>query len=520
MVESCAMKTRKTLTRDEWTGLILGLALLFGLIVRLFPGLMAGFPLNDGGMFLVMIRDLRANGFALPAFTGYNSAGIPFAYPPFGFYAAGGLSALGLSTMDLLRWLPPVVNFSAIFAIYILAAALLNDRARAAVAAVFFALTPGSYGWQIMGGGLTRAFGMAFLILAVFSVHRMFRGNDWRPALPAILFCSLAVLSHPEVSLATAAACALVWSFFGRTRRGTAQAALVAAGVTLVTSLWWGTVLAQHGAAPFVSVMHTGAYMKPAWQGIYEEFIAPTSLFTPSGMLIVGGLIWAVWKKQYFLPAWLLLPFISEPRSAPAMTFLPACILAALGLADALPYAIDRVRARLGLAPAAPDFTHRRGLNLALLAIVLYLFVQSAIYDFRLVNTSLIPPEPQQAMSWARRNTPPGSQFLILTGDSGIMTDPIQEWFPGLAERRSQTTLQGLEWTLGAEFFPRLEALISLQDCESVACVQAWSAETGLDYSHVLIQRTDASATLLDDFMEDNRYWPVYENPEVVIFER
>jgi uncharacterized membrane protein len=169
--------------------LFLGLSLFFGLLVRIFPGLQAGFPLNDGGMFLVMIGDLRDNGFALPAFTTYNLSGIPYVYPPLGFYMAGLLNLVGISGIDLLRWLPPVINCLAIGGFFLMASEIVGSRSRAAVAAVFFALIPGSFLWQIMGGGLTRSLGLAFLSLSVLVVHRCSVRTNGNTAL-SILFCS------------------------------------------------------------------------------------------------------------------------------------------------------------------------------------------------------------------------------------------------------------------------------------------------------------------------------------------
>lgn len=65
----------------DWPTLLLFTALLFGAVVRFWPVITNGFPLNDGGMFYTMIRDLKANHFILPQFTSYNFANIPFAYP-------------------------------------------------------------------------------------------------------------------------------------------------------------------------------------------------------------------------------------------------------------------------------------------------------------------------------------------------------------------------------------------------------------------------------------------------------
>ena len=56
-------------------------ALLFGAIVRLTYVLGADFPLHDGGLFYAMARDVQQAGYAVPAYSSYNAAQVPFAYP-------------------------------------------------------------------------------------------------------------------------------------------------------------------------------------------------------------------------------------------------------------------------------------------------------------------------------------------------------------------------------------------------------------------------------------------------------
>ena len=85
----------KPLKDHEIAKLILLTALIFGGWLRLGPVLAAGFPINDGGMFAVMVDDLRVSQYALPVYTSYNLSNIPYAYPPLGFY-------LGRVTSDLL----------------------------------------------------------------------------------------------------------------------------------------------------------------------------------------------------------------------------------------------------------------------------------------------------------------------------------------------------------------------------------------------------------------------------------
>ncbi len=268
-------------------------------------------------------------------------------------------------------------------------------------------------------------------------------------------------------------------------------------GVAALTAPWWGSVLSMHGLAPFQAVLHSGQYNVNPIQKLFHDLARLDGYITLFYVLMWIGVLWNMYKRQFFLPAWLALHFFVEPRSAEAFAFLPACTLAAQTLVDVLPALVDRVRKPVTI----PDFTQRNGWILFLLCLMLLWFVQSGLYDFALVNTSLIPPEPQSMMDWVRENTPADAKFLVLTGQSSVMIDPLQEWFPALAERHSLTTQQGYEWTLGVDFFPRLDQLSALQKCRDAVCVQA--ADIGA-YGYVLIEKNDSTRALLDSFTESD----------------
>src|SRR6188508_414318 len=53
--------------------------------LRLAP-IFADFAFGDGGLFWVMAKDLRNNGFLPPDVTTYNTGDIPWVYPPIGIY--------------------------------------------------------------------------------------------------------------------------------------------------------------------------------------------------------------------------------------------------------------------------------------------------------------------------------------------------------------------------------------------------------------------------------------------------
>jgi hypothetical protein len=465
-----------------------------------------------------MARELRLNGFLLPAFTAYNSFDIPFAYPPLGLYVLASLSGIGIPELVIVQWLPVLVSCLSVPAFFLLANAVLKDRPRAAVATMLFALMPGSYDWQIMGGGVTRAFGVLFFCLAVYSVYKLFESTSWKRLVLGTFFCSLAVLSHPEIIMASATGCALLWAYFGRTWKKSFTALLVAAGTLVLTAPWWGNVLARHGMAPFLSALNTGAYRGLPFAAIYEAFLAPHSLFTLFGLLQWAGMLWSLWKKQTFLVAWGLLPYFVEPRSASTIAALPAAMLMALSLTDVVPALMERIRTALKWPVRSQDFTRYPWLNTALLLLSLGLFITAALHDFSVANTTLKPPEPQDLMAWVANNTPPDSQFLILTGKTGVATDPIQEWFPALTARRSQTTSQGLEWTLGTGFFTRLNQLMALQGCGEVACLNHWSADTGLGYTAVVVERSNLTESLARSLSQDDTFQLIYQNPGYLLY--
>jgi hypothetical protein len=496
----------------DWPALLLLLAIFFGGLVRFMPALITRFSLNDGGMFYTMAQELSANGYVLPATTSYNGLDLPFAYPPLGIYLASLLADVGrIPLLSVFLWLPPILATLAIPAFYLFSHALLADKLHASLATLLFALTPGSYDWHLMGGGVTRAVGFLFLLLAAFYVLRFFQEANRKFLLPAILFSSLAVLSHPEVGLQTAGLCAVLWIFFGRTRRGTFGAFLIVLGVILLTVPWWGTVVAHHGLSPFLSALQTGQHTTINWLSLFFGLFGSDEFIPLLLILRLAGLVYAIWKREYLLLALILIPAILDPRSAASIAFLSFSMLASLGFLELFPL----VQKWRGIEMQSV-LTYRAG-GIVLLLIAFTLFMECGLNNFRLVNTTLTADE-RAAMTWLRENLPPDQNFLIVTGMPYSMSDPVQEWFPTLTGQHSQSTLQGLEWTLGADFTNRLNNLVTLQACTDINCVEDWSALTGLDYDYLWI--ANALVLLQENVRATAGYRALYESDSIVIFKR
>lgn len=489
-----------------------------GAVLRVAPGWIAGFPVNDGGMFLSMIRDLRSSDFLLPRITSYNFADIPFAYPPLGIYAAAIIAeSLSVSEVELLRWLPPLVSAAIIPAFYWLTRQIFDSEGKAVTATAVYALLPNSSDWLVMGGGLTRSLGILFLLFSVGCVRRVFRGND-RKSLPhAVLFCSLAALSHPEAGLQTAALCLLLWVFYGRNLEGIKNAVLIAIGTLILTAPWWFTVINDHGISPFESAIQTGI-RETLWASLFHSIFSTQGGLPILTTLFLIGLFAASRRRDFLLAAWAFVPFFVDPRNAPAITIFSVVMLAAEGL-HYLNAEFVRAYAKTFRANESSARVPSRLALGGFIVMLTYLLLVSWRENSNLLRISLTRTD-RETMEWVRNHTPPESRFLLFTNTGQIspMADSYQEWFPALAERRSQNTLQGTEWTLGSDFFPFSQRLTALQACQTADCLVEWMLLEGIEADYFLFKKQGASRLLMESMRADRNHHVVYDSESAIIF--
>lgn len=515
--------------------MIVSAALLLGGAVRASFVFSGDFPLNDGGMFYAMIEDLLSAHLALPDTASYNHADIPFAYPPLSLYAAALLSALTpLETLDTLRVLPLLISTLTIGAFFLLARRLFSAHMGVVVATFSFALVPRSFLWMIMGGGLTRSFGFLFSLLALHQAHRMYTDRSRSATALLGLFGGLTILSHLEMAWFLAFSTAAMWFAFGRDRQGTHATLMAASAALALSAPWWLLILLRHGAAPFVAASGTG--------GLWEATAIIASLYLKATgeelfpiVLALGllGALACVASRRLYLPAWLALIAILDPRSYPTLASVPLAIMAGIAVTDVLAPLI----ARLSRSFAAPDrrATLRpigapsRVLGPALLVISLaYAAVSSVVSGSQ--TLAPLAPEERAAMAWVAENTPADATFAVISGESWAK-DRASEWFPVLAERTSVATPQGREWLPG--FRDRVEAHKKLHACamNDVRCLDEWVGETGLSFTHIYVSKSVPSTLqryalqecclgLRQSLLHDPRFSILFDGPGATIFRR
>ncbi|MDP2778293.1 MAG: hypothetical protein Q8O48_11685, partial [Anaerolineales bacterium] len=412
--------------------LLLFTALLLGAIIRFYPAVSNGFPLNDGGMFYTMIRDLKANHYLLPQLTTYNFADIPFVYPPLGFYIAALLSTLlPVSELWVLLYIPALINTLSILFFYKFAEQTLSSRLSAALAVLVFALSPRSFLWQVMGGGITRSFGLLFMLLMLWQATIMLKPPSSAAGTPpragninlalAILFGAGAVLSHPQTALHAVLGGTLIFIFYGFTKRGFISVFFIGLGLALVTAPWWLTVLTRHGLQPFVSAGQTSQRTLESYLAILRFDGIGDYLFIPTLLFAIIG-VWTTFKQRgFFLITWAVLAYLIDPRGGDGIALLALSMLAGIGLLKFLAW-ISRSDGGQACPPEGTsgrcEFDRRveaafmkRGVQILLFGLVLYFVMVAGIFDFRLINTSL-KANNLEMIDWVKSNVSGEKTFL------------------------------------------------------------------------------------------------------------
>ena len=459
--------------------------MIFGIWLRILPAMLTEFPINDGGMFFEILRQIEEENFRVPVNVNYNGLEIPFMYPPLTFYLANVLHRLfSISFLDLLIWMPAIASALTVFAFYDLAHTLLKSEYEAGLAVAVFALIPRALTWLLMGGGLTRGFGELFLLLAIRQIYSTFTTGKKKHIFLAVCFSSLVVLSHPEAMVHTIGIALLIWFLSARNIQGVKQSVIIAVGVIAITSFWWIPALARHGLSPILSASQSGNHSAYAFLSPFLFAVSEEPFITIIAVLAAIGIFIALSNKQALLAALIVFPFIVEPRNAANIAIIPMAMLASLSLArlTELAFSDQVVGEHLLLS--------KRAARAMLILFGITSLVNSSFVAYQ-VGKNYLSQDTLNVFNWIQKNTPNNARFLVITGEAEGFCDPVQEWFPVFSERVSLTTIQGREWQTGISFSEYKENMTKLQRCskENIGCVEDIATEMQLNFDYLYIQR-------------------------------
>ena len=502
---------------------------LIGLAIRLAPSLQTQFPLNDGGLFYAMIVDLQNAHYILPAYATYNHAQIPFAYPPLAFYITGFLAdLLHVTLLDLIRILPALVCTLTIPVFYLLARELTDSPLQIIFGTFAFTLLPRTFAWSIMGGGITRSFGMLFAMLTMISAYRFYNEHNTRHLLNCILLGALTVVTHPEATVHTAITALVFYLWKDRSKKGLLLSLGIAAGILALTAPWWGLVISRHGIGPFLAALTASgqdSFNPLVGLFIFFRFLFTDEAFLPLlSMLGLVGLFVSLASKQTFLPAWLFILHLVEPRGGTLYMMLPLSLL--------IGYTLDRVILPV-LQPNGSDI-YQTNVQRALESVLqgkttryflLFLFAYGLMSAYttgqKIRNDFSLQPIDLEALAWVKENTPTDSEFLLVTGQLPLR-DAWSEWFPVFTDRHSQSTVFGYEWVNDDQFGKRVESYKSLQACyfKNTDCLDNMNLISDSPYSYLYLWNKDnpENMALYAYLKHDLMFELVFQNERNAIF--
>ena len=226
------------------------------------------------------------------------------------------------------------------------------------------------------------------------------------------------------------------------------------------------------------------------------------------------GLFGSLGRREFLLPAWVTLPLLIEPRSAPQYMVVPLAMLAGLGLAEVLLPGLKSVT-------AAATRPREKMIAVFLLYLLFYALFSGYLVGFRIAQSMTLQPGERSALLWVRENASPQARFIILSG-GGPVSDPLAEWFPALSDRRSLNTIFGLEWVRAVSFRHAMDQYEDLQKCmdRNEQCLAEWESRYGQDFTDVMIRKKDGGPALFHALSSDVQYTLIYDTPLIAIFER
>ena len=460
--------TASRLTVFEASAWPLLLICALGALLRLAPTVLGNFPLGDGGLYLVMTKAFEGHGFILPSTVTYGQDSLLYAYPPAAFIMTAALHSLtGIAELRLMSLLPPLFATATIPAAYLVARDFFKGepelcrgqsaRHLALATALIFALSPNAYRIIFLGGGLTKAPGLFFGLLAIWCGLRLLREQRAYDVILTSLFGGIALLFHPDGGLFVAISLTLLvlrhWSV-----RNLSLLILAAAGAAVVSAPWWAQLVMSHGISPLLSAGSVSAELN-----IITFFTgnAPPILLL---WLFWAGLIMVARRRSWILPLWLFIVIWLDSRNVVHDGAFVLAMIASLGALyggrRALNFLVSAYH-RLGLPGATEAPVLRR---LVVVIFVVITAVPTLLWPLSAVGPRVpLGPGDVAAMSWLKTSGAPGGA-VVLTG-SPWWYDDLSEWFPALSDHTNLNAVQGYEWLGQAAWAKKIKLSADLQAC-------------------------------------------------------
>ncbi|PSP82787.1 hypothetical protein BRC96_11340 [Halobacteriales archaeon QS_6_64_34] len=525
---------------NRYRGFLL-LALCLSAVVQVAYLRSHPFPALLGGLFLEMATTVAESGTLPTTIHGFTTEGVPFAYPPLGFYVMAVFLKLGVDGVQLLRFGAPIVLLCIVALIYHLTVVLTDSPETGLVAGTITGTHVSLNTYLVGASGFVRGLGFLFMLVAMFGAYQYYAADGGRRALAvALAGWALVVMTHPVHAVAAGAGVAAAWLVWDRSPRGLAAGAGIAIGGLVIASPWWLTVVSNHGPGTFFAGAGSHGSVNSSLSDL-GEFVgwfwgSSHVLNWPAVFALVGAAV-LVARGEWEQPAWLAAPVVLLVPPHGRLGILFVAPLGAVGFMLALSLLtdldIDRPDIETDrfarLRPSGVDLPDPSGRQVVAIAFFLVLvgpFVGQNVAAAS--GTSPYSPLPvyvdaedRSAMEWIESETAADARIAVVGGSS--------EWVPYLANRTSVIVKYGTEWSGGDTFDRHESAQNQLTNCWNASCVNATLVDhefaSEVDYLYVPYggfmsgrSGTTIPPALHESLLASDQFTEVYHNKGVGIY--
>lgn len=476
------------------------------------------------GLYLEMSRSIQNAGYGISETVPYMTAdGLPFAYPPLGFYIIAVLQDFTplsyLHAAVTMTWIEYIL-FGLLAGLFARTFFRGTSRWHTVVASVLIVVTPAIYFWQLLPpAGSVRMLGMLFLVAGLIFGLNLFRDGNRSVVLPALGCFAGTIISHPTYIPLFGISFLVFYFVYDRSATGFFWGAAVAVGGLLMTAPWWLLIVSRHGPEVFVYAAgtHEGTDQARTLRSVVAMLVPIDGRFTPLRMFslaFIGGLYCLV-RRRFLLPIWILTISFVLPK-ARMVAFIEALLVTVAICGIVLPAVrdhqlpIDRLLNEVPLSrkwlPNAEVVSRHAVVTSVIVVILVGALAAGGAYAYTHQRTG--PSDAfYDATDWLHEETP---------ADATIVAYEHTERVPFYAERTTLNVPWGTEWKGDGAFERYKHRNAQIRQCSGPVCLSNRLSEYGYHPDYIVVPTAAIDA---GRFKDSPRYQSVHSNREYVIFE-
>ncbi len=488
----------------------IGLVILFTFPLLFSNAFRYELPNGFAGLYALMAELLAQNNYILPVSVPYyGPGGMPFAYPPAGFYLMAFFTAtLKMPVWVYLRFAPPLFMGLAMIPISLLTFKWLKSRGAAILVPVLIASSQAIYSAQATSGGIVRGLAYLFAVSGIYFFVQSTTSSKWLYySIVSGLCFGLTGLTHLGY-LEFGALFILAWILTHPFQFQTWRSISISGGIGLLLVFPWVITMIQryswtvfkgafqsHGNDHFLLAVSSLQKLEQ-W---FNVNLAEIFKFTFLWGIILSGILLAVLNGKWLLPLWFGLILLIMSESARYSITCGAFLMGVTAKYLAKSLSCSYEKQALSLKPKFFFF----------LMLCLFLFQGWQIIPKS--NHPLIQSDSLTLAEFIQTQTPPETKYLVVADTTEA------EWYPYLFRREPVAASWGGEWQgTYPEHLGYLLQIIECQENGSANCLQNVMSVLPKKADLVI---THTGNTLLNENISSFLLWEtLYQNQEYIVW--